>query len=69
MKIVYHALIVVAGIAFVLGVIIKLFMEGGPTLPPWLAPLTLWRGAIGAISFALVFILLDVRDVILQKHA
>jgi hypothetical protein len=68
MKIVYHALIIVAGIAFILGVIIKLFMEGGTMLPPWLLPLTLWRGAIGAISFALVFILLDVRDVILKKN-
>jgi|GEM_PF-6764213 len=69
MKIVYHALIILAGLAFVLGVIIKLFMEGGSTLPAWLAPQTLWRGAIGGISFALVFILLDVRDVILKKHA
>lgn len=68
MKIVYHALIVVAGIAFVLGVIIKLFMDAS-SLPAWLAPITLWRGAIGSMSFALVFILLDVRDVILKKHA
>jgi hypothetical protein len=69
MKIVYYALIVVAGIAFVLGVIIKMFMDGGPMLPAWLAPLTLWRGAIGAVAFALVFILLDVRDAIFKKHA
>lgn len=69
MKIVYYALIVFAGIAFVLGVIIKMFMDGGTTLPAWLAPITLWRGAIGCIAFALVFILLDVRDVILKKHA
>lgn len=69
MKIVYHTLIILAGIAFVLGVIIKLFMEGGSMLPAWLVPLTLWRGAIGCLSFALVFILLDVRDIILKKHA
>jgi len=69
MKIVYHALIVVAGIAFILGVVIKIFMEGGTSLPAWLAPITLWRGAIGSIAFALTFILLDVRDVILKKNA
>lgn len=63
MKVFYNILIVLAGIAFVLGVIIKVFMDPAG-LPAWLAPQTLWRGAIGAIGFAMVFVLIDMRDLI-----
>ena len=55
-----------AGIAFVLGVIIKIFMDPG-NLPAWLSPQTLWKGAIGGVGFSLVFLLMEVRDILLHK--
>ena len=67
MKIAYNILIVLAGVGFVLGVAIKLFM-GGVAPYDWMAPQTLWRGAIGAIGFTLIFLLMEIRDIMKAKH-
>jgi hypothetical protein len=66
MKIVYNLLVIVSGLAFVLGVVIKMFMD--PThLAAWLQPQTLWRGAIGGVGFSLVFLLMEVRDLMKER--
>jgi peptidoglycan/LPS O-acetylase OafA/YrhL len=63
MRYVYLLLILLGAIAFVLGSIEKVW--GAP--PEWYPPLTLWRFAIGTLAFAIVFVLLDIRDHIVSK--
>lgn len=66
MKIAYNILIVLAGVGFAIGVILKMFM-GGVAPYAWMAPETLWRGAIGGIGFTLVFLLMEIRDLMKAK--
>jgi hypothetical protein len=66
MKAVSYALIAIAGIAFVAGVVIKLFVDPA-SLPAWLAPVTLWRGAVGSLVFAMAFLLLDIREALAKR--
>jgi hypothetical protein len=68
MKIVYNILVVLSGLAFVMGVIIKVFLAP-EALAAWLQPQTLWRGAIGGVGFSLVFLLMEIRDIMKAKHA
>lgn len=63
MRYIYLLLILLAGIAFVIGSIEKIY--GTPE--NWYAPLTLWRFAIGCLAFAIVFVLLDIRDHLVSK--
>lgn len=63
MRYIYLLLILIAGIAFVVGVIERIY--GVPE--NWFAPLTLWRFTIGCLAFAIVFVLLDIRDYIAAK--
>lgn len=63
MRYIYLLLILLAGVAFVLGCIEKVW--GTPE--NWYTPLTLWRFAVGALAFAIVFVLLDIRDHIAAK--
>jgi len=63
MRYIYLLLILLAGVAFVLGGIEKVW--GTPE--NWFTPLTLWRFSIGALAFAIVFVLLDIRDHIVTK--
>ena len=58
MRYIYLLLVLLAGVAFALGCIEKFW--GQPD--GWFSPLTLWRFAIGALAFAIVFVLLDIRD-------
>ena len=67
MKILYYILTIVAGASLILGVIIKIWMPETMSLPHWLQPLTLWRGGVGAAALAIVFLLMDIRDVLVKK--
>lgn len=66
MKTVGYALVVIAAVAFVAGVVIKLFVDPA-SLPAWLAPVTLWRGAVGSLGFAGVLLLLDLHEILSKK--
>jgi hypothetical protein len=67
MKAVIYALLVVAAVAFAAGIIIKLFVDPA-ALPAWLAPVTLWRGSLGSLGFAMVLLLLEIREALLRKE-
>jgi hypothetical protein len=66
MKAVSTALVAVAALAFAAGVVIKLFVDPA-ALPAWLAPVTLWRGALGGLAFAMVLLLMEIREALLRK--
>ena len=66
MKVVYNILMVLAGFAFILGVFIKIFSPAW-AIPEWLAPSALWRASIWGIGFSLVFLLMEIRDLMLAK--
>ena len=66
MKTVSCVLVAIAGIAFAAGVVIKLFLDPAG-LPAWLAPVTLWRGAVGSLGFAAILLLMDIRELLAKK--
>ena len=66
MKAVVYALLVIAAVAFAAGVVLKLFVDPA-ALPAWLAPVTLWRGALGGLGFAMVLLLMEIREALLRR--
>jgi len=69
MKILYYILTILAGAALLVGVIIKIWVTDTSGLAQWLHPLTLWRGSMGSAALAIVFLLMDIRDIILKSKA
>jgi uncharacterized membrane protein len=63
MRYIYLLLILIAGIAFALGLIERIY--GTPE--NWFPPLTLWRFTVACLAFSIVFVLLDIRDHITAK--
>lgn len=64
MRYIYFILIVLAGIAFAIGCIEKIY---GITTEWKFPPLALWRFTIASLAFAMVFVLLEIRDHLFAK--
>jgi len=68
MRYIYFILIVLAGIAFGIGCYEKVYTVKSGLPSDWtFPPLALWRFSIAALAFAIVFVLLDIRDHLLAK--
>lgn len=59
MKALINALVVLAGLAFVVGTLGR-FVTGGAIMGQ--EPVVFWRGAVGLLAFAVTLILLQIRD-------
>lgn len=68
MRYIYFILIVLAGIAFAIGCLEKVYAVKTGVVGDWnFPPLALWRFSIAALAFAIVFVLLDIRDHLVSK--
>jgi hypothetical protein len=64
MRAVYKLLLVLAGAAFVIGILIRLLGAGDFMGQP---PLTLWRFSVSCVVFAIALLLMDIRDLTAAK--
>jgi len=68
MKVLYYILTVLAGAALLVGVIAKIWIPDTVNMPGWMEPQVLWRGSVGAAALAIVFLLMDIRDILFKQQ-
>lgn len=66
MRYLYMTLIIIGAVAFLAGVALKIAVDP-VSLPEWMAPPTLWRGAMGALVLAIALILVDTRNALAKN--